>query len=254
MADSDEYSTDDTKRKRGKGDEENAFSKSRKIVRTPDKTSKKENDKLDILIDMVKDLKIETAQIRKDQEEYREEIRKLREENKLLIAENQEIKQENKITKEKLREVSDTVEWLEKERRKNNLVMSGIKIDTEDKKVLKQAVENMFENNLQVKVQIKAAHRLGEKICLIEMEKEEEKEKIMKSKHKLKDINDEKIYINNDMTKKEREKSKEIRKIAKNERDKGKNVKIGYNKINVDGKEWKWNKDTERLEPPNPKN
>lgn len=132
--------------------------------------------------------------------------------------------------------------------------MSGIKIDTEDKKVLKQAVENMFENNLQVKVQIKAAHRLGEKICLIEMEKEEEKEKIMKSKHKLKDINDEKIYINNDMTKKEREKSKEIRKIAKNERDKGKNVKIGYNKINVDGKEWKWNKDTERLEPPNPKN
>lgn len=56
------------------------------------------------------------------------------------------------------------------------------------------------------------------------------------------------IYINEDLTKKELEKGRLLRKRAKEERNRGRNVKVGYNKIIIDNEEWKWNYITESLE------
>lgn len=48
------------------------------------------------------------------------------------------------------------------------------------------------------------------------------------------------IYINDDLTKKDQEEEKQLRYFAKEEKRKGQEVKIGYNKITVNGEEWRW--------------
>lgn len=87
------------------------------------------------------------------------------------------------------------VERLEKETRKNNIVMNGLKINTEATKILNSGMENFIEQHLNVTVQIKQVHKLGEKICLIKLK--QEKEKNMEYKNKLKKLKDLHIFINN---------------------------------------------------------
>jgi hypothetical protein len=45
------------------------------------------------------------------------------------------------------------------------------------------------------------------------------------------------MYIDDDLTKEERETQKKLRELAREERDRGKRVKIGYWKIQING-EW----------------
>ena len=45
---------------------------------------------------------------------------------------------------------------------------------------------------------------------------------------------------NADLTKKEIKIQSKIREIAKEERNKGNRIKIGYKKLTINGKEWKW--------------
>jgi hypothetical protein len=44
------------------------------------------------------------------------------------------------------------------------------------------------------------------------------------------------VYIEDDMTKKERDTQKKLRTLAKEEREKGLRVKVGYKKIWIEGK------------------
>lgn len=243
--DSDDYTSEDAKRKREA--EELLFNRSKKIFRTPDKEKKKE-EKLDLLINLVKELTVDTRQIKQDQEETKNEIKKIREENKQLMRENQEIKEENKSMKKHINEMEQRLERLEKEKRGNNVVVNGMNIDTADNKILKQAMERLFEKQLQVRIEVKDAIKLGEKTCMVQLRNEKDKELVMGNKFKLQRLKNERIYINNDMTKMEREKMKEIRRIAKQEKEKGKQVKIGYNKIEIDGIVWRWNSGMEKLE------
>nr|CAH7751249.1 unnamed protein product [Callosobruchus chinensis] len=159
-----------------------------------------------------------------------------------------ELKKENKEIRDRLDEVNDRVEWLEKEKRKKNALVTGVNMDTTQAADLKEYMQDIFKNLLAVEVQVKSTQKLGSRACLVEFEKEEDKEKLMKNKHKLKHFKDGKIFINEDATKKEREKAKQIRMIAKEERGKGKQVKIGYSKLIIDGQLWKWNNATNSLE------
>ncbi|KAF2879886.1 hypothetical protein ILUMI_26281 [Ignelater luminosus] len=56
----------------------------------------------------------------------------------------------------------------------------------------------------------------------------------MKNKVKPKKVKDEKIYMTHDLTASEREKQKQIREAQEEEKI-GKDVKIGYNKVTIDG-------------------
>lgn len=69
---------------------------------------------------------------------------------------------------------------------------------------------------------------------------------VMVNKAKLKKWKPERVFINDDYIKEAQQKYKEIRKAADEPKRKGKNVKIGYNKIIRDGIVWKWNNSTWR--------
>jgi hypothetical protein len=49
------------------------------------------------------------------------------------------------------------------------------------------------------------------------------------------------------LTKEERETQKKLRELAKEERDRGKRVKIGYRKIQINGEWFRWDEREEKL-------
>jgi hypothetical protein len=57
----------------------------------------------------------------------------------------------------------------------------------------------------------------------------------MLNKSKLKERKDDRMYTADDLTKEERETQKKLRELAREERDRGKRVKIGYRKIQING-------------------
>jgi hypothetical protein len=68
------------------------------------------------------------------------------------------------------------------------------------------------------------------------MEEWSGKEKVMKLKGKLREKKKtEKMFIDNDITKPEREIQKKLGTIAKEEKREGKEVKVGYRKISIEG-------------------
>jgi hypothetical protein len=69
----------------------------------------------------------------------------------------------------------------------------------------------------------------------------------MLSKSKLKEKKGERMYIDDDLTKEERETQKKLRELAREERDRGKRVKIGYRKIQINRDWFRWDKRQEKL-------
>jgi hypothetical protein len=53
----------------------------------------------------------------------------------------------------------------------------------------------------------------------------------------LKERKGERMYIGNDLTNEERKTQKKLRQVAREERDRGKKVKIGYRKIQINDDE-----------------
>lgn len=253
---SEEYSTDESGSKRRACHMTDFFDKSKKTPRTPQKRQKMEESKLDEILKMVseistnqKDMRKEQADIKKeiqrisnDQKAFNQELLKLKVENDELKKENQQIKVENERIKHEMQDVKQMLEAAEKERRRNNILMFGLCINEDDQAVARENVRGLLSKYLEIDVKPKRVTTIGNTTSIIELENSEDKKMVMIHKSKLRNIPGQRIFINNDMTKGEREKQKQIRLFAKCERQKGKEVKIGYNKVTVDGREWLWNK------------
>lgn len=251
VGESDGASTDDGKRKAGEdcGEfEESSFRRSKKTPRTPHKDAMGEKGKLDTILEMMKELKTEVKQIRVEQREYMMEINKLKTENNLLREGGELLKRENAEIKTELKTLKNSIEILEREKRANNIVMTGLEVAASDPGVLKEATENFFRQNLKVETKVKSVHKLGPKTCLIQLEDEQQKREVMREKSKLRNLRDNRVYLNDDLTKGERHMQKVIRETAKEERKNGKDVKIGVRKLMINGVEWRWSREQEKLE------
>lgn len=94
-----EYSTDEyTKKRRASRETEEQFNRSKKTHRTPPKYNK-DDDKLDLLLNMMKEIKNEQAEMRKEMQQngeeqkiFNAELLRLKQENDTLKKENAEIK------------------------------------------------------------------------------------------------------------------------------------------------------------------
>uniref|UniRef100_A0A6P7G7N1 Uncharacterized protein LOC114338714 n=1 Tax=Diabrotica virgifera virgifera TaxID=50390 RepID=A0A6P7G7N1_DIAVI len=241
--------TDEGKRRReeGEDDESDPFKRSRRVERSPEKTGA--DRKIDRVMKLLEDLASDVKDIKREQGIYAEEIRALREENKKIMKENEEIKKENEQAKRDVRNLTSRVEYLEKESKKDNVVITGVKIDTQDSDILKEVMENLIEKTMNIKVDIKTAVKLGEEKCLLHLETAD-KRKVMQNKKKLRDFKEERIYINDDLTVAEMEMKSELRKKAQEARSEGKAVKLGFRKLIIEGKTWRWNRKGGKLDQP----
>uniref|UniRef100_A0A6P7H9T7 Uncharacterized protein LOC114347967 n=1 Tax=Diabrotica virgifera virgifera TaxID=50390 RepID=A0A6P7H9T7_DIAVI len=155
-----------------------------------------------------------------------------------------ELKEKNEQLEEGFKMANKRIEQLEKDRRRNNIVLKGLTQDPNDGKPVKESVEH-YHGPLQVK--LRGAVKIGDQIFVAEMENLTDKLSVLKNKGKLKNLQGQKAYIESDLTRKEREIQAKIRKMAKEEKDKGNTTKIGYMKLEINGKEWKWDHNNEKI-------
>lgn len=153
-----------------------------------------------------------------------------------------------------MRGVKNEMEFLKKKSKENNVVVSGVEIKYEDPLQIKEQIQSFTRESLGIESKIRDVRKLGPKTCLVELENRNEKRKIMFNKRKLKEIPNRKIFIMDDLTKRELEMQKKLRSKAIEEKAKGKEVTIGYRKLTIDGVVWRWNGTEEKLERGNAKN
>ncbi|KAK9738929.1 hypothetical protein QE152_g9439 [Popillia japonica] len=169
------------------------------IARTPVK-QQKGKEKLDVIVNMMKEFKLDQKEIKDElqklgaeQELIKEKLISIQQENKVLKNENMVLRQENVEIKKEVREMRIDIERREKEQRQNNIVMTGLPIDTDNTNVLKEAMENFIKEHLEIDVKVQIATKLGAETCLIALGSKEEKFKIMENKKKLKELQTHKI-------------------------------------------------------------
>lgn len=107
-----------------------------------------------------------------------------------------------------------------------------------------------MKEELEIDVEIKEVKEIGVKrrdsMIIAKMEKWEEKREIMKRKN-LKSG----IYVEDDLTRKEREVRRRLRKIKEEKVKESKDVKVGYKKIHTGERWYRWNEKEERIEEEN---
>ena len=122
--------------------------------------------------------------------------------------------------------------------RRKNIIITGGKFILNKEGVYK-AVDKLLRVELDVNASIDEVIVINNNEkkpkILVKLLKMEDKKLIMKNKTRLRRIKDF-IYIDDDFTREEREKQKQVREAAKIEREKGKNIKIGYNKLKINTK------------------
>lgn len=236
----DEYSRKRKSDREDEDDEADIFRKSKKMGRSPVKSPKKLEENIEMMMKMIQtmgeainDLTKEVKKAREEQKEYREEIKELKRENAKLCNEN--LKMKKTVTDMDVR-----IERLENEKRRNNVVLQGLKIDTNDQEELGKMMKNFMEQELNIIVGVVSALKLGERTCLIQLTNQAEKKKIMQNKSKLKNKIGEKIFIEDDLCRKDRDIQRQIRIRASEEKKNGKETKIGYKKLYIGAEEWKW--------------
>lgn len=93
--------------------------------------------------------------------------------------------------------------------------------------------------DLDKEIQIREAFKIGNgekgNVILVKLNSMDDKRVILERKNKLKGTS---VYVDEDLTKIERDKQRAIRVWAKNGREKGQFGKLGYSKAWVDGKEY----------------
>jgi hypothetical protein len=140
--------------------------------------------------------------------------------------------------------IEEKMEQREKKERKNNVIITGVKGITGN---IERGVEEWLEREIGVKVDVKKAFKINkDKMMLAKIENWERKKNIMLNKSKLKERKGGRMYIDDDLTNEERKTQKKLREVAREERDRGKRVKIGYRKIQINGEWFIWDEREEK--------
>ncbi|XP_029054881.2 vicilin-like seed storage protein At2g18540 [Osmia bicornis bicornis] len=144
---------------------------------------------------------------------------------------------------EKLKEIERKLERKEKEERRKNIIIKGTKTKREEMK--EKAEEILKVTGVEGAIEeVKAVGPVekGKELYMMQVKVKtvELKRKIMENKRALKGREE---RIEDDLTWEERRTQWTLRRIARGEREKGKNVWVDSKKIRIEGKWWKWDDD-----------
>jgi hypothetical protein len=133
----------------------------------------------------------------------------------------------------RMKMVEEKMEEREKKERKNNVIITeigGIRRNIE------RGMKEWLEREIGVKVNVKEAFKINkDKMMLVKIER------------KGKERKGERMYIDDDLTNEEKKTQKKLREVTREVRNKGKRVKIGYRKIQINGEWFIWTKREEKL-------
>lgn len=223
--------------------------------KSPGKKDSNMEEKMDRLTDMmssfVNEIKSSVQEIKNEMGDLKNQIAEVksgadRTDNELQSLKKEsnqnwkELREEVKKLQSRGTELEYKLEKMEEEKVKNNVVMSGILINERDSEKLKIAVKNIMREKLELDIEPKRVYKIGEKRCVIELIKWEDKMEVLRNKNKL--IRSE-IYIDSDLTPTQRRIMSEMRKRARTERERGNQVKVGHMKLIMKGKIITWDRE-----------
>lgn len=252
-------------------DEKSIFSASKVILRSPlyrERELQKEKKMEENMMSVLQEIKqMREEMVKKDDlmygmmseiKELREDMRRRDEAVSQIMQEIKQLKIENKNSEEnwnrdrtkileKIGKLETISEKSEKEKRKLNVVFKGLSNAQLEQRA---EMERLFKETLGIEYKVKSTRTVGKiegKMTLIaEMGSWEDKREILENKKKLIGST---IYIDNDLTQEERRIQKEIRAVAREERNKGRTVKISYQKLTINGEEYRWSREDDGLTP-----
>lgn len=225
-------------------------------------TSEAESDHVNMtnIKTMFSNILTELKEMRKQNEEFRNETRRdittLKEEIQSLDRnlETKCVTLENKIynadkeAKEKIKHLEDSIQAIQvaeehrqRRERRNNIIIKSKEINKDTGNALENKVKEILKNIEAEEAFTRATYigtdNSGKGLVRVELTRLKDKISIMKNKHKLKG---QECYIDDDMTNKEREIQAVLRKRAREEREKGNTVKVGYQKIMINNQWENW--------------
>ena len=181
--------------------------------------------------------------MKKEIKEERE--RSERERERERARETEEWEREKKYLLGRIRRIEEEKDRAEREKRRKNIVIKGVDWKEGNNE---GTVKEFIREKMKIGAEIERTHmiRVGNKntIIVATMKSMEEKIRIMKEKRKL----EKGIYIDDDLTREEREIQQRIRRIDRVRREEGECVKIGYKKLKIENRWYRWNENEERLE------
>jgi hypothetical protein len=238
------------------------FKKSKTIARTPPKgkeitnkakqhsqniqneESLKGNKREDMDKIILEEIQKMRTEMRDGFEENKKDIKKLQEE---MTRKENEWKIEKQELSERIGMLEGIMEAQEKQRKKNNIIIKGLKSDNDQH--IKEKVEEFLAKEVGVTVSVMEAYKIGKneerKAIIAKIQTWEQKRDIMVNKKILKG---KKIIIDNDLTRKEMNIQNKLREIAKEEESTGSKTKMGYQKITINNKMYVWNHKDNQLE------
>lgn len=188
-----------------------------------------------------RELKEEMKQIKSEFEKFKEEEREKME----------KLKEENADLKKRVEEIEKRRDDQERRDRRLNVVMRGVEVEGGN---MKDAAVGVLKKlgGLDKEIKIREVYKIGnrmndrmndrtnESVLLVKLNSLDDKKEIMIRRNKLTGT---KIYVDDDLTKDERERQKEIRLWAKREKERGRRVKVGFGKAWMNGKEYVWSEE-----------
>ena len=111
---------------------------------------------------------------------------------------------------------------------------------------IKEDTERFLRAELGFEGEVSAARKVGKNrnVIVAKIDTFKNKQEIMKNKTKL---TNKPIFINNDMTVKERDIQRILRNRAREEREEGKEVRVGYKTIRIADKQFRWDEERQQI-------
>ncbi|KYM98824.1 hypothetical protein ALC62_10454 [Cyphomyrmex costatus] len=192
----------------------------------------------------IKELKDEIRyEIEKWKKEQHQEMEKWRREQKQEIDKwkieqkkiTDKIEKENDELRMKIVTVEKKLEDQERKERRANLVIKG---ETSNGRLARQVTEEVLKKlDVERRVKVKDAFKMGREneIFIVKMDNLEDKRIVMENRRILKGTS---VYIDDDLSKNERERQRKLRMWANGERMKGMNPRVKYGRVFMNGKEY----------------
>lgn len=137
-------------------------------------------------------------------------------------------------------DVAKCTAWIEradKESRKLNLLVKGLEVAGDN---LLSEMNRFFETKFELKNKIMEARQISREKNVILVKTVDWASKLEILKNKGDRLKNQKIFIDRDLTEKERRIDYKAREFAKSERMKGRSVGMGYQKVRSDGVWFQW--------------
>lgn len=143
---------------------------------------------------------------------------------------------------DKMKEIEWKLEKREREERRRNIIIKGL----EEREGRRREVVEGLLRDIGVVVEIGEIKRIGgdkekgREMIVVKLGSEEQKREVMRNKRKLKGRREK---IMEDWTWKERRMRWKLEELAKNEERRGRRVWIGYGRIRIGEKWWRWDEE-----------